>query len=271
MISKLRMPAEELHAGELRALVATDTGHRPPGWALSPRQVITYLMGGTATDGTAITPKYVGDKRLIETAVATLATDQALLLLGLPGTAKSWVSEHLAAAITGDSKLVIQGTAGTDENQIRYGWNYAQLLAHGPRREALVPTPLMRAMEAGMLCRFEELTPHGQRRAGHPHHRALRKDDADPGTQQRGLCRARFQHHRHRQQPRQGCERDVVRVEAPLQRGGAAAARRTRAGSGHRHQARQRDDAESRPAGAEERRGGSALAWSRFSASCARA
>jgi hypothetical protein len=161
MISKLRMPAEELHAGELRALVATDTGHRPPGWALSPRQVITYLMGGTATDGTAITPKYVGDKRLIETAVATLATDQALLLLGLPGTAKSWVSEHLAAAITGDSKLVIQGTAGTDENQIRYGWNYAQLLAHGPRREALVPTPLMRAMEAGMLCRFEELSRMG--------------------------------------------------------------------------------------------------------------
>jgi MoxR-like ATPase len=161
MISKLRMPAEELHAGELRALVATDTGHRPPGWALSPRQVVTYLMGGTATDGTAITPKYVGDKRLIETAVATLATDQALLLLGLPGTAKSWVSEHLAAAITGDSKLVIQGTAGTDENQIRYGWNYAQLLAHGPRREALVPTPLMRAMEAGKLCRFEELSRMG--------------------------------------------------------------------------------------------------------------
>ncbi|MGY4236160.1 MoxR-like ATPase [Bradyrhizobium sp. USDA 4449] len=160
MSEKLRLPAEDSFASELKALAAGE-GHRPPGWALSPRQVVTYLMGGTAADGTAITPKYVGDKRLIETAVATLATDRALLLLGVPGTAKSWVSEHLAAGITGDSTLVIQCTAGTDENQIRYGWNYAQLLAHGPSREALVPTPLMRAMEGGKLCRFEELTRMG--------------------------------------------------------------------------------------------------------------
>jgi MoxR-like ATPase len=161
MSDKLRMPAEELYAGELKALIAGDSGHRPSGWSLSPRLVVTYLMGGAAADGTIISPKYVGDKRLIETAVSTLATDRALLLLGVPGTAKSWVSEHLAAAIAGDSTLVIQCTAGTDENQIRYGWNYAQLLAHGPSREALVATPLMRAMETGKLCRFEELTRMG--------------------------------------------------------------------------------------------------------------
>ena len=161
MSEKLRLPAEESYAAELKALASSDSAHRPPGWALSPRLVVTYLMGGKTADGTTITPKYVGDRRLIETAVATLATDRALLLLGVPGTAKSWVSEHLAAAITGDSTLVIQCTAGTDENQIRYGWNYAQLLAHGPRREALVPTPLMRAMEGGKLCRFEELTRMG--------------------------------------------------------------------------------------------------------------
>ena len=161
MSDKLRLPAEESYAAELKALTAGDSGHRPPGWALSPRLVVTYLMGGKAGDGTTITPKYVGDRRLIETAVATLATDRALLLLGVPGTAKSWVSEHLAAAITGDSTLVIQCTAGTDENQVRYGWNYAQLLAHGPSREALVATPLMRAMEGGKLCRFEELTRMG--------------------------------------------------------------------------------------------------------------
>ena len=161
MSEKLRLPAEDSYAAELKALAAGDSGPRPPGWALSPRLVVTYLMGGKAADGTTITPKYVGDRRLIETAVATLATDRALLLLGVPGTAKSWVSEHLAAGITGDSTLVIQCTAGTDENQIRYGWNYAQLLAHGPRREALVPTPLMRAMEGGKLCRFEELTRMG--------------------------------------------------------------------------------------------------------------
>ncbi|KFL88889.1 hypothetical protein AmDm5_2891 [Acetobacter malorum] len=161
MTERLRLLAEESYAGELKALAAEDTGHKPPGWILSPRQVVTYLMGGTAADGTLITPKYVGSRALMETAVATLATDRALLLLGMPGTAKSWVSEHLAAAITGDSTLVIQCTAGIDENQIRYGWNYAKLLADGPSREALVQTPLMRAMEAGKICRFEELTRMG--------------------------------------------------------------------------------------------------------------
>jgi MoxR-like ATPase len=161
MSQKLRLPAEQDYAAELAALTAGDSGPRPSGWALSPKLVVTYLMGGTAADGTVITPKYVGDRRLIETAVATLATDRALLLLGVPGTAKSWVSEHLAAAVTGDSTLVIQCTAGTDENQVRYGWNYALLLANGPSRDALVPTPLMRAMEGGKLCRFEELTRMG--------------------------------------------------------------------------------------------------------------
>ncbi|TIW74218.1 MAG: ATPase, partial [Mesorhizobium sp.] len=76
-------------------------------------------------------------------------------------SAKSWVSEHLAGAIMGNSTLVVQCTAGTDENQIRYGWNYAQLLAKGPSQEALVPTPLYRAMQDGKLCRLEELTRMG--------------------------------------------------------------------------------------------------------------
>ena len=161
MTEALRLPAEKTYATELESLKAADTERKPPGWALSPRAVVTYVMGGKAADGTAISAKYVGDKRLIETAIATLATDRALLLLGVPGTAKSWVSEHLAAAISGDSTMVIQCTAGTDENQIRYGWNYAQLLAHGPSRKALVPTPLLRAMEGGKLCRLEELTRMG--------------------------------------------------------------------------------------------------------------
>jgi MoxR-like ATPase len=156
-----RLTAERAYAAELKALEQGDTRPRPPHWKLTPRAVVTYLLGGKAADGTAITPKYVGNRRLIEAAVATLATDRALMLLGVPGTAKSWVSEHLAAAISGDSTRVIQCTAGTDENQVRYGWNYAQLLAHGPSREALVPTPLFRAMEAGTLCRLEELTRMG--------------------------------------------------------------------------------------------------------------
>ena len=102
--------------------------------------------------------KYIGNARLIEIAVATLATDRALLLYGVPGTAKSWVSEHLAAAICGDSTLLVQGTAGTDESAIRYGWNYARLLAEGPSTAALVVSPMMRAMEDGKIARVEELT-----------------------------------------------------------------------------------------------------------------
>lgn len=156
-----RPPAEQIFAQELSALKAADKAERPEGWVLSPKAVTTYILGGAAADGTVISPKYVGSRRLIETAVATLATDRALLLLGVPGTAKSWVSEHLAAAIAGDSTMVVQCTSGTDENQIRYGWNYAQLLAKGPSADALVPTPLYRAMDQGKLCRLEELTRMG--------------------------------------------------------------------------------------------------------------
>ncbi|MER9892507.1 AAA family ATPase [Mesorhizobium sp. M0119] len=161
MNAAIRLPVEQAYASELQALARDDDRQRPAGWSLSPQAVLTYLLGGKAGDGTLVTPKYVGRRRLMETAVATLATDRALLLLGVPGTAKSWVSEHLAAAIMGDSTLIVQCTAGTDENQIRYGWNYAQLLAKGPSQEALVPTPLYRAMQNGKLCRLEELTRMG--------------------------------------------------------------------------------------------------------------
>lgn len=157
----LRRPAEEIYSAELEALAKGDDRPRPTNWKLSPQAVATYLLGGDSADGTPISAKYVGSRRLIETAIATLATDRALLLLGLPGTAKSWVSEHLAAAISGSSQRLIQCTAGTDENQIRYGWNYALLLAKGPSPEALVKTPLIRAMEEGTLLRLEELTRMG--------------------------------------------------------------------------------------------------------------
>ena len=159
--TQLRRSAEETYAAELAALAKGDDRPRPENWRLSPQAVVTYLLGGKAGDGTSISAKYVGNRRLIETAVATLATDRALLLLGLPGTAKSWVSEHLAAAISGSSQRLVQCTAGTDENQIRYGWNYALLLAKGPSPEALVKTPLVRAMEDGTLLRLEELTRMG--------------------------------------------------------------------------------------------------------------
>jgi MoxR-like ATPase len=154
----LRAHAEDEHADELAALAAADDRPRPPSWRLSPWAVVTYLAGGELPDGTTISPKYLGSRRLMEVAVATLATDRALLLLGVPGTAKTWVSEHLAAAVSGDSTLLVQGTSGTGEDAIRYGWNYARLLAEGPSRDALVASPVLRAMESGTIARVEELT-----------------------------------------------------------------------------------------------------------------
>ena len=154
----LREHAEHQFAEELAELQKVDKRQRPPNWKLSPWAVMTYLMGGKLDSGFEVSPKYIGDKRVIEIAIATLTTDRALLLIGVPGTAKSWVSEHLTAAISGDSKLLIQGTAGTSEEAIRYGWNYAKLLADGPSMGALVASPLMRAMEDGKVARVEELT-----------------------------------------------------------------------------------------------------------------
>lgn len=155
---QLRPHAEDAYADELIALERADDRPRPPHWRLSPWAVVTYLMGGVLPGGSVVSAKYVGSRRLIEVAVATLATDRALLLLGVPGTAKSWVSEHLAAAVSGRSTLLVQGTSGTAEEAIRYGWNYARLLAEGPSDQALVPSPVMVAMRTGALVRIEELT-----------------------------------------------------------------------------------------------------------------
>lgn len=153
----IRPHAEQAYAHELSALRAADTHPKPPGWLLSPWAVATYILGGEVA-GQAIEPKYFGQRRLIEVAIATLATDRALLLLGVPGTAKTWVSEHLAAAISGGSTLMVQGTAGIAEDALRYGWNYARLLAEGPSENAMVPSPVMAGMNAGKIVRVEELT-----------------------------------------------------------------------------------------------------------------
>ncbi|HFA51928.1 MAG TPA: ATPase [Bacteroidetes bacterium] len=154
----LRPHAETVYAKELSAIAKSDKHARPTNWKLSPWAVVTYLLGGQLEDGTTIETKYFGSRRLIEIAVATLATDRALLLIGIPGTAKTWVSEHLAAAVSGDSTLLVQGTAGLNEEAIRYGWNYARLLSEGPSEKALVPSPVMLGMQEGKLARVEELT-----------------------------------------------------------------------------------------------------------------
>ena len=152
-----RLPAEELYQTELDALIAAEQDPVPAGWRMSPRSVLTYITGGAAK-GVTITPKYMGNRRLVEIAIATLVTDRALLLIGEPGTAKSWLSEHLCAAVNGDSTKVVQGTAGTTEEQIRYSWNYAMLIAQGPSREAMIKSPIYRAMETGTIARMEEIS-----------------------------------------------------------------------------------------------------------------
>src|SRR5258707_15292298 len=153
----LRAPAEVLYAEEIEHLIKEDKYDRPAGWKMAPRAVLTYICGGKS-GSKEISPKYIGHQRLVEIAISTLVTDRALLLLGEPGTAKSWLSEHLAAAINGDSTKVVQGTAGTTEEQIRYSWNYAMLIARGPSNESLIKSPIFRAMEGGSLARFEEIT-----------------------------------------------------------------------------------------------------------------
>jgi MoxR-like ATPase len=165
-------PAETVWAAELEFLAACDCGPRPSGWRLTPRAVVTFICGSDGAElerepesgpagkksRLAITRKFVGDRDLVERCVVTLAGERGLLLVGEPGTAKSMLSELLAAAVSGDSTRVVQGTAGTTEDQLKYGWNYALLLAQGPSEQALVPSPVMSAMRAGAVARVEEVT-----------------------------------------------------------------------------------------------------------------
>jgi MoxR-like ATPase len=153
---QLQLP-EQLYADELAALAAADSGPKPPGWKLTPSAVVSFIVG---SDDRAcpIKRKFVGSRALIERCVVTLAGQRGLLLVGEPGTAKSMLSELLAAGISGDSTRSIQGTAGTTEDQLRYGWNYSALLAKGPSAEALVPSPVYAAMAVGAIARLEEVT-----------------------------------------------------------------------------------------------------------------
>ena len=158
MDNELRPPAEHRYADELARLAAADAesgAALPPGWQLSPRAVRSFIIGD---DAVGISRKFYGDDPLVDRAIVSLLGRQGLMLVGEPGTAKSMLSELLAAAISGTSNLTIQGSAGTSEDHIRYSWNYALLIAEGPSERALVPSPVYQAMAAGKLVRFEEIT-----------------------------------------------------------------------------------------------------------------
>jgi len=151
-----RPPAEFQYADQLAQLKANDTGNpRPPGWQLSLMAARSFILGDAAL---GIAPKIVAPVASIERMLVTLATGRGLMLVGEPGTAKSLLSELLAAAISGVSTLTIQGGASLTEDQIKYGWNYALLINEGPSPRALVPAPLYQGMQAGQVVRFEEIT-----------------------------------------------------------------------------------------------------------------
>lgn len=145
----LRPATETLHAAELAKLEQADKGRRPPGWRLSARAVRSFVLGDPAL---GISRKFYGDDALVERAIVSLMGEQGLLLVGEPGTAKSMLSELLAAAVTGSTRLVVQGSAGTMEEHLRYGWNYALLIAEGPSEKALVPSPVLQAMRGASSC-----------------------------------------------------------------------------------------------------------------------
>ncbi|MCC9600284.1 AAA family ATPase [Stieleria sp. JC731] len=163
---QVREPAEVRYADQIESLIQNDQTTPPRAWRLSPRAVLDYIVGGKTLKATIngksqqveITRKFFGDDSIVERAIVTLASERALLLVGEPGTGKSWLSEHLAAAISGNSTLTIQGTAGTTEEHIKYSWNIARVIAEGPTPNNLIPSPTMVAMHSGGLLRFEEVT-----------------------------------------------------------------------------------------------------------------
>lgn len=160
MTTILRQPSETKYAEELAYLQSIDAGPNPFTWRLSPRMVRVFVLGSTPADTLTrpIAQKWYGNPAIVERAIVTLASDRGLLLIGDPGTGKSWLAELLAAAICNNSTYVVQGTAGTTEDQIKYSWNVALVIAQGQSTESIIPSPIMTAMQRGEIGRFEELT-----------------------------------------------------------------------------------------------------------------
>lgn len=149
-----RPPAEVVFADEIQRLIEQETGKIPPGWNMSPLSVEKFILGDETL---GIEKKFVGSRETITRIIISLATNRGAMLVGEPGTAKSWLSELLTAAISGLSTLTIQGGAITNIHQLLYAWNDAIIRERGPVPEALIPGPLFSGMKEGKLVRFEEM------------------------------------------------------------------------------------------------------------------
>ncbi len=149
-----RLPAEAYYAEELAQLSERDSWPRPPGWQLSPRAVEAFVLGDETL---GCSPKFVAPAEIVTRIVISLATQRGAMLVGEPGTAKSWLSELICAAVCKDSTLVVQGGAIETAQQLLYTWNSAILERKGPCPEALIPGPLYRGMRDGILVRYEEI------------------------------------------------------------------------------------------------------------------
>ncbi len=148
-----REPVEVVYGAELDKLRGLDHGPVPPGWLMSPRAVEKFVMGD---EKLGIERKFVAERAMVVRIIISLCTSRGCLLVGEPGTAKSWLSELLAAAISGNSTLTLQGGAVNSVGQLLYSWNEAVLHSEGPCLKALVPSPLLRGMIEGRMVRFEE-------------------------------------------------------------------------------------------------------------------
>jgi MoxR-like ATPase len=150
-----KLPVEKIYEDEIKKLIDNEKDTCPPGWQMSPKSVRKFILGD---DELKISKKIYGNDKVVERSIVTLATNRGLLLIGVPGTAKTMLSELLSVAICNNSLNTIQGNAGTSESDLKYSWNYALLIANGPSEKSLIKSPVMKSMMDGTLVRFEEIT-----------------------------------------------------------------------------------------------------------------
>ena len=155
----LRAPAEAKYADELDWLESIDDGPKPFSWRLSPGWCgcSCSAPSGRRLDRD-IAQKWFGDRSFVERSIVTLASDRGLLPDRRPRHRQELARR---AARGGHLPRLDPGRAG----HRRHHRGPHQVLVervHGdrpgtvPRRDD--PSPIMTAMDQGVIGRFEELT-----------------------------------------------------------------------------------------------------------------